>query len=197
MGDLVCATDKPRRTVSMSQLYDGSAECSDGSDESALYIVEQMKAGKIENLCGQKGRDNTSVDFRINSAQEIEESLRSIREELEKAGLGGVGRGDCGPVQQANITVALENISLNQAEQQANITAILNGIIMNQVEQAELMAQVTRLTRFLAAGSGEQQGSQTDHSYAIAIATLACVVLHGLSMVGYATRDWSGWGKLW
>ena len=182
----------------MFQWYDGSAECGDRSDESAPYIVEQIKAGKIKNLCGQRG--NTSGDFRVNSAQEeIEENLRSIREQLEKAGLGGVGRGDCitGPVQQANFTAALESIRMNQAEQQANITAALRSITMNQAEQAELMAQVTRLTRLLAAGSGEQQGCQTDYSYAVAVVTLGWVVVQGLSMVGYATRDWSGWGRLW
>ena len=192
----MCKTDKPRRTVSMSEWYDGSAECGDRSDESAPYIVEQIKAGKIKNLCGQ----STSGDFRVNSAQEeIEESLRSIREQLEKAGLGGVGRGDCitGPVQQANFTAALESIRMKQAEQQANITAALRSITMNQAEQTELMAQVTRLTRLLAAGSGEQQGCQTDYSYAVAVVTLGWVVVQGLSMVGYATRDWSGWGRLW
>ena len=183
MGELVCANDKPRRTVSMSEWRDGSRNCADGSDESAPYIVEQIKKGKIENLCGQ--RTNTSVDFSINSGQEIEESLRSIREQLEKAGLGGVGQGeDCittsgGPVQQANITAALEKIAMNQAE------------------QAELMAQVTRLTHLLAAGSGELQGCQTDHSYAVAVVTLGWVVLQGLSLVGYVTREWPGWGNLW
>ena len=182
MGELVCANDKPKQTVSMSEWRDGSRNCADGSDESAVYIVNQIKTGKIENLCGQ--RTNTSVDFSINSGQEIEESLRSIREQLEKAGLGSFGRGDCittndGPVQQANITAALEKISMNQAK------------------QAELMAQVTRLTRLLAAGSGELQGCQTDHSYAVAVVTLGWVVLQGLSLVGYATRDWPGWGNLW
>ena len=178
MGDLVCATDKPKRTVSMFQWYDGSAECGDGSDESAPYIVEQIKAGKIKNLCGQRRRGNTSGNFSINSVQEIEESLRSIREQLEKAGLGEVGRGDCitGPVQQVNITAALERITMNQAE---------------------FMGQVTRLTRLLAAGSGDQQGCQTDHSYAVAVVTLGWVMLQGLSMVGYATRYWPGWGQLW
>ena len=204
MGELVCANDKPRRTVSMSEWRDGTLNCGDGSDESAPYIVEQIKKGKIENLCGQ--RTNTSVDFSINSGQEIEESLRSIREQLEKAGLGGVGRGeDCittsdGPIQQADITGALEKIAMNQAEQavqQANINAALERVNMNQTEQAELMAQVTRLTRLLAAGSGEQQGCQTDYSYAVAVVTLGWVVLQGLSLVGYATREWPGWGNLW
>ena len=188
----MCATDKPRRTVSMSEWYDGSAECGDRSDESAPYIVEQIKAGKIKNLCGQRRRE-----IRVNSAQEeIEESLRSIREQLEKAGLGGVGRGDC-TVQQANFTAALESIRMKQAEQQANITAALRSITMNQAEQTELMAQVTRLTRLLAAGSGELQGCQTNYSYAVAVVTLGWVVVQGLSMVGYATRDWPGWGRLW
>ena len=203
----MCANDKPRRTVSMSQWRDGTRNCGDGSDESAPYIVEQIKKGKIENMCGQRRRETSSVDghFRINSGQEIEESLRSIREQLEKAGLGGVGRGDCittsdGPVQQANITAALERITMNQAEQavqQANITVAFERIAMNQGEQAELMAQVTRLTRLLAAGSGEQQGCQTDYSYAVAVVTLGWVVLQGLSLVGYVTREWPGWGNLW
>ena len=183
----MCANDKPKRTVSMSEWRDGTRNCGDGSDESAPYIVEQIKAGKIENLCGQRRRETTSVDghFRITSGQEIEESLRSIRKQLEKVGLGGVGRGeDCittsgDPVQQPNITAALERITMNQAE------------------QAEMMAQVTRLTRLLAAGSGEEQGCQTDYSYAVAVVTLGWVVLQGLSMVGYVTRAWPGWGNLW
>ena len=186
MGELVCANDKPKRTVSMSEWRDGTRNCGDGSDESAPYIVEQIKAGKIENMCGQRRTRNTSVDghFHINSSQEIEESLRSIREQLEKAGLGGVGRGDCiitsgDPVQQPNITAALERITMTQAE------------------QAEMMAQLTRFTRLLAAGSGEEQGCQTDYSYAVAVVTLGWVVLQGLSMVGYITRAWPGSGYLW
>ena len=204
----MCANDKPKRTVSMSEWRDGTRNCGDGSDESAPYIVEQIKAGKIENLCGQKKRETTSVDghFRITSGQEIEESLRSIRKQLEKVGLGGVGRGeDCittsgGPIQQTNITAALEKITKNQAElavQQANIAAALEHVTMNPAEQTEMMAQVTRLTRLLAAGSGEEQGCQTNYSYAVAVVTLGWVVLQGLSMVGYVTRAWPGWGNLW